>query len=307
MSAMRFMETRAIPATKAVENGGIDEEKPASTEEAGGFTTDVVDISKIHRECPRKQCGTLTLCKLPGGVCCGKGDYCCEAGHTCLTTDPPTCIADPDDEVERCADAECADNFHCPHEGVSLCCLGGKTCCMADHRCVNTNPPTCRLMDTQREINEHEERNEIAEDDAGNMNGEKDAEDREAREDASGNADGSQSIPGDSENHLLRYTASYVNLCGMGRTCPNDWKTFGKVGALLLDSQKSSSDFAIAPNAEKAKIGDYIWAHPQLCCAEDSSAEVEGVTIMVQHKCPEGTRSKGEGGNHLSLFYYCSV
>jgi len=130
-------------ATRAVEkNRKIIPSGESIDEEGSTF-----DLDHIQRECPPNECPRKSTCPLPGGVCCGKGDVCCPAGATCLTTDPPTCVHDPPDSMFACAMEKCDTGFSCPHEGVEICCTGGKTCCKDGYTCVaGSFPVKCRRL-----------------------------------------------------------------------------------------------------------------------------------------------------------------
>lgn len=126
---------------------------------------DNAKLDTVNRECPQKLCKKTDFCAFDGGVCCGAAvstgrRFCCPSGHTCLTTDPPTCVKDRFDDENRCAEEECAEGFHCPHQGVGSCCLGGTVCCPSGTQCRATKPITCEkfLNPAQQLAHEAQER-----------------------------------------------------------------------------------------------------------------------------------------------------
>eukprot|EP01006_Ploeotia_vitrea_P066992 TRINITY_DN96185_c0_g1_i1.p2 TRINITY_DN96185_c0_g1~~TRINITY_DN96185_c0_g1_i1.p2 ORF type:complete len:231 (-),score=122.53 TRINITY_DN96185_c0_g1_i1:202-855(-) len=143
----KLMHTKA--ATQVVRDGGKNVVKPGQSNvaaTAGDVDDEInkVDLSKIHRECPPTKCKVAHNCPLDGGVPCKGCNVCCPKGSTCLSTNPPTCIVDQLDDPFRCAYDTCAPGFHCPHDGVKSCCLGGNSCCPSGYHCVATQPtPTC--------------------------------------------------------------------------------------------------------------------------------------------------------------------
>lgn len=140
----------SIAATAAVRKGhGLSKKTAPSTVDGEG---DSIDLSSVHRECPPARCGAKATCPLSGGVCCSSGDVCCPMGSVCLTTNPPTCVTDSPTDPFRCAVEKCKANFHCPHQGVSTCCLGGTTCCPSGYKCKATFPPTCTKIVSPGEL-----------------------------------------------------------------------------------------------------------------------------------------------------------